>query len=69
MGISIMKNTDITAKSDSTLNGEQKKDLIGIVNIFQLMDLVAEKQNYLEMLQSNGIRAIEGQKENGNEFR
>jgi hypothetical protein len=33
------------------------------------MDLVAEEQSYLEMLQSNGIRAIEGKKENGSEFR
>jgi len=64
-----VKNIDINAKSDNTLNGDQKKDLIGIANIFQLMDLVAEKQNYLEMLQSNGIRAIEGKKENGSEFR
>jgi hypothetical protein len=64
-----VKNTDINPKSDSTSNGDQKKDLIGIANIFQLMDLVAEKQNYLEMLQSNGIRATEGKKENGSEFR
>ena len=63
-----MKNIDINAKSDNTLNGEQKKELIGIANIFQLMDLVAEKQNYLEMLQTNGPRAI-GEKESGSEFR
>jgi hypothetical protein len=63
-----MKNIDINAKSDNTLNGDQKKELIGIANIFQLMDLVAEKQNYLEMLEINGLRAI-GEKESGSEFR
>lgn len=64
-----MKNIDINAKSDNTLNGDQKKELTGIVNIFQLMDLVAEKQNYLEMLETNGLKATEGKKENGSEFR
>ena len=62
-----MKNTDINVKSVSTLSGEQKKALIGIGNIFQLMDLVAEKQNCLEMLQSNGQKAIEGKRGNGDE--
>jgi hypothetical protein len=62
-----MKKKDIDAKSVSTLNTETKKDLIGIVNIFQLMDLVAEKQSYLEMLQTNGLRATEGKREIGND--
>jgi len=62
-----MKNTDINVKSGNTLNGEQKKALIGIGNIFQLMDLVAEKQNYLEMSQINGQKAIEEKKGNGDD--
>jgi hypothetical protein len=62
-----MKNTDINVKSVSTLSGEQKKALIGIGNIFQIMDLVAEKQNYLEMSQNNGQKAIEEKKGNGDE--
>jgi hypothetical protein len=62
-----MKNTDINAKYANTLNGEQTKDLIGIGNIFQIMDLVAEKQNCLEMLQTNGLKAIKGKKGIGDE--
>ena len=62
-----MKNTDINAKSVNTLNGEQTKDLIGIGNIFQIMDLVAEKQNCLEMLQNNGVRAIKDKRGTGDE--
>ena len=63
----MMKPTDINAKYASTLNGEQTEDLIGIGNIFQIMDLVAEKQNCLEMLQTNGVRAIKGKKEIGDD--
>jgi hypothetical protein len=62
-----MKNTDINAKYANTSNGEQTEDLIGIGNIFQIMDLVAEKQNCLEMLQINGVRAIKGKKEIGDD--
>ena len=63
----LMKNpTDTNAKSDNSSNGEQKKDLHGFVNIFQLIDLVAEKQSYLEMLQNNGKREIEEKKDYGN---
>jgi len=62
-----MKPTDINAKYANTLNGERKKALIGIGNIFQIMDLVAEKQNYLEMSQNNGQKAIEDKKGNGDE--
>ncbi len=54
-----MKPIDINAKYANTLNGEQKKVLNGTGNIFQIMDLVAEKQNFLEMLQNNGKREIE----------
>ena len=61
-----MKNTDTNAKSDSCLNGEQKKDLHGFVNIFQLIDLVAEKQSYLEMLQNNGKKEIKEKMDYGN---
>jgi hypothetical protein len=62
-----MKNTDINAKYANTLNGEQTEDLIGIGNIFQIMDLVAEKQNCLEMLQTNGVRVTKGKKEIGDD--
>ena len=62
-----MKNTDINAKYANTLHGEQKKALIGTGNIFQLMDLVAEKQNYLEMLQTNGQKVTKEKRENGDE--
>jgi hypothetical protein len=31
------------------------------------MDLVAEKQNCLEMLQTNGLKAIKGKKEIGDD--
>ena len=62
-----MKIKDTVAKSVNTFNTDKKKELIGIVNIFQLMDLVAEKQSYLEMLQTNGLKATEGKKEIGND--
>jgi hypothetical protein len=62
-----MKPTDINAKYANTLNGEQTEDLIGIGNIFQIMDLVAEKQNCLEMLQTNGVRVTKGKKEIGDD--
>jgi hypothetical protein len=62
-----MKNTDINAKFVNTLNGEQTEDLIGTGNIFQIMDLVAEKQNCLEMLQINGVRVTKGKKEIGDD--
>jgi hypothetical protein len=62
-----MKKKDTNPKSGNTLNGEQKKDLSGIANIFQIMDLVAEKQNYLEMLQINGQKVTEEKQENGDE--
>jgi hypothetical protein len=62
-----MKIKDTDAKSVNTLNIETKKDLIGIVNIYQLMDLVAEKQSYLEMLQTNGLKATEGKRGIGDE--
>ena len=62
-----MKNIDTNVKCANTLSIEKKKDLIGTVNIFQLMDLVAEEQSYLEMLQSNGLRVTEEKGEIGNE--
>jgi hypothetical protein len=63
----MMKIKDTVAKLDNTFNIDKKKELIGIVNIFQLMDLVVEEQNYLEMLRTNGLRATEGKKEIGDE--
>ena len=62
-----MKIKDTVAKSVNTLNTDKKKELIGIVNIFQLMDLVVEEQNYLEMLQTNGLKATGVKKEIGND--
>lgn len=62
----MMKTTDTNVKSDSCLNGEPNADCNGFANIFQLMDLVAEKQNYLEMLQNNGNWGIGEKKEYGN---
>jgi hypothetical protein len=62
-----MKPTDINAKYANILNGEQTEGLIGIGNIFQIMDLVAEKQNCLEMLQNNGVKAIKGKRGIGDE--
>ena len=62
-----MKKKDTNPKSGNTFNGEQKKDLNGIANIFQIMDLVPEKQNYLEMLQINGQKVTEEKQENGDE--
>jgi hypothetical protein len=62
-----MKKKDTVAKSVNTFNTDKKKELIGIVNIFQLMDLVVEEQNYLEMLQTNGLKATEGKRGIGDE--
>ena len=62
-----MKKKDTVAKSVNTFNTDKKKELIGIVNIFQLMDLVADEQSYLEMLQTNGLKATGVKKEIGNE--
>lgn len=61
-----MKPTDIVAKSDSCSNGEKNADSNGFVNIFQLMDLVAERQNCLEMLQNNGNLVTGEKKDHGN---
>ena len=62
-----MKIKDTAAKSVNTFNTDKKKELTGIVNIFQLMDLVVEEQNYLEMLRTNGLKAIGVKKEIGND--
>jgi hypothetical protein len=62
-----MKIKDTDAKSVNTFNTDKKKELIGIVNIFQIMDLVVEEQNYLEMLQTNGLKATGVKKEIGND--
>jgi hypothetical protein len=62
-----MKKKDTVVKSVNTLFTDSNKELSGIANIFQLMDLVAEKQSYLEMLQTNGLRATEGKREIGDE--
>jgi len=62
-----MKIKDTVAKSVNTLSTEKKKELSGIASIFQLMDLVADEQSYLEMLQTNGLKAIEGKREIGND--
>ncbi len=62
-----MKPTDTNVKYANTLNGEQKKVLNGTGNIFQIMDLVAEKQNFLEMLQNNGQKVTGEKTENGDE--
>jgi hypothetical protein len=62
-----MKIKDTDAKSVNTLYIDKKKELSGIASIFQLMDLVADEQSYLEMLQTNGLRAIEGKREIGND--
>ena len=63
----MMKKKDTVAKSVNTFNTDKKKELIGIVNIFQLMDLVVDEQSYLEMLQTNGLKATGAKKEIGNE--
>jgi hypothetical protein len=62
-----MKIKDTDAKSVNTLYIDKKKELSGIASIFQLMDLVADEQSYLEMLQTNGLKAIEGKREIGND--
>lgn len=62
-----MKKKDTAAKSVNTLFIDKKKELTGIANLLQLMDLVAEEQNYLEMLQTNGLKATGVKKEIGND--
>jgi hypothetical protein len=62
-----MKIKDTDAKSVNTLYIDKKKELSGIASIFQLMDLVADEQSYLEMLQTNGLRVTEGKREIGND--
>ena len=62
-----MKIKDTVAKSVNTLSTEKKKELSGIASIFQLMDLVADEQSYLEMLQTNGLKATGVKKEIGND--
>jgi len=62
-----MKIKDTDAKSVNTSYIDKKKELSGIASIFQLMDLVADEQSYLEMLQTNGLKAIEGKREIGND--
>ena len=63
----MMKKKDTAAKSVNTLFIDKKKELTGIANLLQLMDLVAEEQNYLEMLQTNGLKATGVKKEIGND--
>ena len=62
-----MKIKDTDAKFVNTLYIDKKKELSGIASIFQLMDLVADEQSYLEMLQINGLKATEVKKEIGND--
>jgi len=62
-----MKIKDTDAKSVNTLSTDKKKELSGIASIFQLMDLVADEQSYLEMLQTNGLKATGVKKEIGND--
>jgi hypothetical protein len=62
-----MKKKDTDAKSVNTLFTDKKKESSGIASIFQLMDLVADEQSYLEMLQTNGLKATGVKREIGNE--
>jgi hypothetical protein len=62
-----MKIKDTDAKSVNTLSTGRNKELSGIASIFQLMDLVADEQSYLEMLQTNGLKATGVKKEIGND--
>jgi hypothetical protein len=62
-----MKIKDTDAKSVNTLYTDKKKELNGIANLLQLMDLVADEQNYLEMLQTNGLKATEVKRGIGDE--
>jgi hypothetical protein len=62
-----MKIKDTDAKFVNTLYIDKKKELSGIASIFQLMDLVADEQSYLEMLQTNGLKATEGKRGIGDE--
>jgi hypothetical protein len=62
-----MKIKDTVAKSDNTLSIDKSKELTGIANILRLIDLVEEEQNYLQMLQTNGLKVTGAKKEIGNE--
>lgn len=62
-----MKIKDTVAKLDNTLSTDSNKELNGIANILRLIDLVVDEQSYLEMLQTNGLRATGVKKEIGND--
>lgn len=62
-----MKIKDTDAKLDNTLSTGNNKESSGIANIFQLMDLVVDEQNYLAMLQTNGLKATGDKREIGDE--
>ena len=62
-----MKIKDTVAKLDNTLSTDKSKELSGIANILRLIDLVEEEQNYLQMLQNNGLKVTGAKKEIGNE--
>jgi hypothetical protein len=63
----MMKKKDIAVKSDNTLSTDNNKESNGIANILRLIDLVADEQSYLEMLQTNGLKAIGVKREIGND--
>jgi hypothetical protein len=54
-----MKPKDTNAKLGNTLNGEQKKDLLGTETTFQPTPLAGAKRCYLTMLPTNGKKEIE----------
>jgi hypothetical protein len=67
MGVSIMKNKGINAKSGNSLNGGLNGVCKDFKDIYKLMDLVQELQNSEQTLPINGQKVTEDKKEIGDE--
>ena len=67
MGVSIMKNKGINAKSGNSLNGGLNGVCKDFKDIYKLMDLVQELQNSEKILPTNGQKATEDKTRIGDE--
>jgi len=62
-----MKNTDINAKLDTGSNLEKKKVCKSFADLSQLMNLVVDAHQSCEIYKTSTLKAIEAEKENGDE--
>lgn len=61
-----MKPTDTNAKSGSLLDGELNGDCKNSKDIYKMLNLIQDAQNYVEALRINGPKVTEEKKDYGN---